>query len=59
MKAVKGSFEVFENIVKERGHCSTCHAQRRMTIMQMSFTAVTGLYKNAEAKVGITATEHL
>lgn len=58
MKAVKGSFEVFKNIVKERGHCSTCPAQRRMTIMQTSFTAVTGFCKNAAAKVGMTAAEH-
>lgn len=59
MKAVKGSFEVFKNIVKEGGHCSTCLAQRRTTMMHPSaFTAV-GFCKNVEVTFGVTAAEHL
>lgn len=58
MKAVKGSFEVFKNIVKEGGHCNTGHTQRRMTIMQTALAAV-GFCKNVEFALGLTAAEHL
>lgn len=58
MKAVKGSFEVFKNIVKEGGHCSTGHARRRMTIMQTALAAM-GFCENIEVTLGLTAAEHL
>lgn len=48
MKAVKGSFEVLKNIVKEGGHCSTCPAQRRMTIMHPTAFTTAGFCKNVE-----------
>lgn len=57
MKAVKGSFEVLNNIVKERSRCGTCHAQLSVTIMQTFFTAIQ-FCKNAMSKDGIAAAEN-
>lgn len=57
MKAVEGSFEVLNNIVKERSRCGTCHTQLSVTIMQTFFSAIQ-FCKNAMSKAGITTAEN-
>lgn len=58
MKAVKGSFEVLNNIVKERSRCGTCHTQLSVTIMQTFFMAIQ-FCKNTVSKAGITTAENV